>query len=151
MKSASKLLEKLKSTYENDLKSVSDKEAAIKEKIDALTNKALGLKKTYNELNEQRTSIVNKIASLEKQLAGVIQCPKCKHEFTLANDIDVQETRQKLSDERGKEREIEDKITENQNLTMLVFPMGVTLVSKKQKYQRSARRLKVLTIKPNPM
>lgn len=114
MKSASRLLEKLKSTYENDLKSVSDKEAAIKEKIDALTNKVLGLKKTYNELNEQRTSIVNKIASLEKQLAGVIQCPKCKHEFTLANDIDVQETRQKLSDERGKEREIEDKITENQ-------------------------------------
>lgn len=114
MKSASRLLEKLKSTYENDLKSVSDKEAAIKEKIDALTNKALGLKNTYNELNEQRTSIVNKIASLEKQLAGVIQCPKCKHEFTLANDIDVQETRQKLSDERGKEREIEDKITENQ-------------------------------------
>lgn len=114
MKSASRLLEKLKSTYENDLKSVSDKEAAIKEKIDALTNKALGLKNTYNELNEQRTSLVNKIASLEKQLAGVIQCPKCKHEFTLANDIDVQETRQKLSDERGKEREIEDKITENQ-------------------------------------
>lgn len=114
LKSASRLLEKLKSTYENDLKSVSDKEAEIKEMIDALTNKALRLKKTYNELNEQRTSIVNKIASLEKQLAGVIQCPKCKHEFTLADDIDVQETRQKLSDEHGKEREIEDKITENQ-------------------------------------
>lgn len=114
LKSASKLLEKLKSTYEKDMKSVSDKEAEIKVKIDALTSQALKLKKEYNELNEQRSSIVNKIASLEKQLAGVIQCPKCKHEFTLANDIDVQETRKKLSDEKEKEHEVEDKITTNQ-------------------------------------
>lgn len=115
LKSVTKLLEKLKSTYEKDMKSVSNKEAEIKEKIEALTSKALKLKKEYNELNEQRSSIVNKIASLEKQLAGVIQCPKCKHEFTLANDnIDVQETRQKLSDEQDKEQEVEDKITTNQ-------------------------------------
>lgn len=114
LKSALKLLEKLKSTYEKDMKSVSDKEAEIKVKIDALTSQALKLKKEYNELNEQRSSIVNKIASLEKQLAGVIQCPKCKHEFTLANDIDVQKTRKKLSDEKEKEHEVEDKITTNQ-------------------------------------
>lgn len=114
LESASKLLEKLKSTYEKDIKSVSDEESEIKEKIDALASKALKLKKEYNELNEQRSSIVNKIASLEKQLAGVIKCPKCKHEFTLANDIDVHETRQKLSDEQEKEREIENKITLNQ-------------------------------------
>lgn len=114
LKSASKLLEKLKSTYEKDMKSVSDKEAEIKEKIDALTSKALKLKKEYNGLNEQRSNIVSKIASLEKQLAGVIQCPKCKHEFTLANDIDVQETRQKLTDEQKKEHEIEGNIATNQ-------------------------------------
>ena len=114
LKSASKLLEKLKSTYEKDMKSVSDEETEIKKKIDALTNKALKLKKEYNELNEQRSSIVNKIANIEKQLAGVIKCPKCKHEFTLANDIDVQETRQKLADEQEKEREIEDNISTNQ-------------------------------------
>lgn len=114
LKSASKLLEKLKSTYEKDMKSVSDKEVEIKEKIDALTSKALKLKKEYNELNEQRSNIVSKIASLEKQLAGVIQCPKCKHEFTLANDIDVQETRQRLTDEQKKEHEIEGNIATNQ-------------------------------------
>lgn len=114
LKSASKLLEKLKSAYEKDMQSISDKESEIKEKIDALTSKALKLKKEYNELNEQRSSIVNKIAHLEKQLAGVIQCPKCKHEFTLANDIDVKETRMKLSDEQEKEHDVEDKITINQ-------------------------------------
>lgn len=47
-------------------------------------------------------------------MAGVIQCPKCKHEFTLANDIDVKETRMKLSDEQEKEHDVEDKITINQ-------------------------------------
>lgn len=114
LKSASKLLKNLKSTYIQDLKSVSDKETEVKKRIDELTSKALNLKKAYKDLNEQRSSIVNKIASLEKQLAGVIQCPKCKHEFTLANDIDVQETRQELSDEQEKEREVEDKITSNQ-------------------------------------
>ena len=38
------------------------------------------------------------IASLSNQLAGIISCPKCKHEFVLNDKINIDETRKQLKE-----------------------------------------------------
>lgn len=65
------------------------------------------------QLKQQRTRLENDIAVLHKQLAGVITCPKCQHEFTLHNDINVTETKLKLQDREGEVKDIEASIEDN--------------------------------------
>lgn len=55
-------------------------------------------------MKRQRVQTETWIADIQKQLAGVIQCPKCRHEFTLVNNIDIEASRLQLQDY---EREVE--------------------------------------------
>lgn len=56
-------------------------------------------------LQRKRQQIERAIASLHAQLAGVIMCPKCSHEFTLAGDVDIEAVRKQVSE---KQNELED-------------------------------------------
>ena len=67
------------------------------EKINADLNNIQDLRKELSAIREvnmqRRSKTVRNIARLEKQLAGVIVCPKCKHEFLLSEDVDLMESR----------------------------------------------------------
>lgn len=71
------------------------------------------LESTNQGLKTQRINLDKDIAELQKQLAGVIVCPNCKHEFTLAGDIDIAETRQKMQDRQGEVNDILQTIDKN--------------------------------------
>lgn len=65
-----------------------------------LTKLASAVKRLQSKNEEltasQRTKSREK-SKLENQLAGVIQCPKCKHEFTLGENLDIASARADLS------------------------------------------------------
>jgi hypothetical protein len=44
--------------------------------------------------NEDRSKVMAKLAQYQKNLLGVIQCPKCTHEWNPGQNIDVQQQRQ---------------------------------------------------------
>lgn len=50
---------------------------------------------------------------MNAQLAGVIVCPKCKHEFTLSDDVDIDGVRKKLQDRQGEIKDIDNTISDN--------------------------------------
>ncbi len=52
-------------------------------------------------------------ASLENQLAGVIQCPKCKHEFTLHAQLDIEAARKNLKSVQAAIAQIGKDLIEN--------------------------------------
>lgn len=87
----------------------------IKKQIDEMLASIKTLEVENSNLKSQRNRLENDIAYLQKQLAGVITCPKCQHEFTLANNIDVAETRLKLQDREGEVKDIAISIEDNTN------------------------------------
>lgn len=74
-----------------------DKQSKVLEKeISQLRDRLRELKEQTKSFTERRSVVCKSIAALEKQLAGVIECPKCHHEFTLADNIDIEQARAKL-------------------------------------------------------
>ena len=67
-----------------------------------------------SNLRSQRTKLEADIASLQKQLAGIIVCPKCQHEFTLANDVNINEVKLRLQDRNGETQDILQNIEANE-------------------------------------
>jgi len=88
------------------------------EKIDAQINTLLAairaLEADNDGLKKQRGRLEADIANLQKQLAGVIVCPKCQHEFTLAGDVNIHDVRLELQDREGEAKDIADNIRKNQ-------------------------------------
>lgn len=87
-------------------------------KVDAQIKKLLtsikNLETENSKLKQQRNYLETDIASLQKQLAGVIVCPNCQHEFTLAGDINIQEARLMVQDREGEVKDILQTIEQNQ-------------------------------------
>lgn len=76
-----------------------------------------GIKKLESEneqLKRQRTYLETDIASLQKQLAGVIVCPNCQHEFVLEGELDIQQARLRMQDREGEVKDITANIQRNQ-------------------------------------
>lgn len=86
---------------------------SLEAEITKLQDKVRSLKQYSNELSQKRTQANITIANLEKQLAGVIECPKCHHEFVLANNVDVPQTRKDLSVSKQNLEAIEKDIAVN--------------------------------------
>lgn len=55
------------------------------------------LQSKNEELTASQRAKNREKTKLENQLAGVIQCPKCKHEFTLGENLDITSARANLS------------------------------------------------------
>ena len=113
IQNAEKAYLKLQERFQKFQSNYDAKSEKINKQINNLLDSIKQLEKTNDELKAQRKQLELDIASLQKQLAGVIICPKCQHEFTLANNIDVASTRRKLQDREGEIADIGESITDN--------------------------------------
>jgi len=113
---AQAVFDKVKTGYDKFQTGYDAKADKIQKKIDKLSQDIKKLTEENQQLNEQHSSLVKDIAEAEKQLAGVITCPKCSHEFTLAGDIDIHATRLRLQDRQGEVKDVEDTINENNKI-----------------------------------
>lgn len=68
----------------------------LKEQMQSLSDQIKAIRKDQEDIQTKRNELNRSIANLQKILAGVITCPKCKHEFVLGGNIDVDEAREKL-------------------------------------------------------
>lgn len=105
--------DKLQSKYKTFESTFDTKYQKVTDKINKLLDDVRNLESTNQGLKIQRINLDKDIAELQKQLAGIIVCPNCKHEFTLAGNIDITETRQKMQDRQGEVNDILQTIDKN--------------------------------------
>ena len=105
--------DKLQGKYKTFESTFDTKYQKVTDKINKLLDDVRNLESTNQGLKTQRINLDKGIAELQKQLAGVIVCPNCKHEFTLAGDIDIAETRKKMQDRQGEVNDILQTIDKN--------------------------------------
>lgn len=106
--------EKLLKQHEKFQENFKKKSTKIENQINELLDSIKKLDAENSNLRSQRTKLEADIASLQKQLAGIIVCPKCQHEFTLANDIDINEVKLRLQDRNGETQYILQNIEANE-------------------------------------
>lgn len=106
--------DKLLKQYEKIQEDFDKKSTKAEEKINMLLSSVNKLETDNSRLRTQRVQLEADIADLQKQLAGVIVCPKCQHEFTLANDIDINDVKLKLQDRKGESQDILNSIETNE-------------------------------------
>lgn len=82
----------------------------IEETISSLTKKVRKLEAENADNRSANLQYDRQIAALNKQLAGVITCPKCGHEFSLSEDVNIEEVRDTLADLEGVKSENEERI-----------------------------------------
>lgn len=111
--------EKEYSTTSAELKAKLDKNNAnSQECAEHLEKLAKAVKRLRNKAdsltNDERTK-KREAASLENQLAGVIQCPKCKHEFVLNAQLDIEAARKNLKSLQSTIEQIGKDLVANSN------------------------------------
>lgn len=116
-----KELAKIKKGYDDAKEKFSVFEARFGSATSELKEDMKKLKESMNELqaeqtniNKNRQNIERMLASLNGQLAGVISCPKCSHEFTLAGDIDIELVRTQVKQSEVEIAKYEAKFEDNQ-------------------------------------
>ena len=119
-KEAQSSLDKLLAAYatlETDhttaLQQIDSDSSKVKEQIDKLSKEVKGLMAKSDELEEKRKKLNRSIAGINNQLAGVIQCPKCKHEFLLSDEADVTKLKAQLTELNAKLTDLKEEIDEN--------------------------------------
>lgn len=92
--------EEVYSTTSAELQSKLDKNSSNRkecaEHLEKLVKAVTRLRNKADSLNNDERTKKREATSLENQLAGVIQCPKCKHEFTLNAQLDIEAARKDL-------------------------------------------------------
>ena len=84
----------------------------LENEIAELRNQVSKLRTQSRDLAQKRSTTNQAIATLEKQLAGVIECPKCHHEFVLSGNMNVEDARAKLASRQVELKDIEADIEE---------------------------------------
>ena len=100
----------IKESNQKECDNIDQQSKKIEDEIVQLRDKAIKLRNESSELMKARSTFSQSIAILEKQLAGVIECPKCHHEFTLVNDMDVTKARMELAQNKTSLKETEADI-----------------------------------------
>lgn len=85
----------------------------VSAQIKALLDKVKELGERNNKLRVHGRDVKNNIGTIQAQLAGVITCPKCKHEFTLDADSDVDSLKRDLAALTDEQKRIEAEIASN--------------------------------------
>ena len=83
-------LQQQKTDNEKNREKCAERIEKLKKTVKRLQNKA-------DQLSTDQRSKTRLKSDLENQLAGVIQCPKCKHEFTLGAELNIASARQNLA------------------------------------------------------
>lgn len=68
----------------------------LKDQMKEFADKIKVIRSEQEDIQSKRNRLNRSIADLQKVLAGVIVCPKCKYEFVLNNQIDIDDAREKL-------------------------------------------------------
>lgn len=89
------------------------KSEKIQAKINDIDANIKSVEDSIKSLRSQKQNLEKDVATLNAQLAGVIVCPKCKHEFTLSDDVDIDDVRKKLQDRQGEIKDIDNTISDN--------------------------------------
>lgn len=87
--------------------------AECTEHLEKLSKAVKRLQNKADSLNGDERTKKREAASLENQLAGVIQCPKCKHEFTLHAQLDIEAARKNLKSVQAAIAQIGKDLIEN--------------------------------------
>ena len=104
----------VQSMYEKFQKDFDAKQESIKQHIEDIQLAVQKLEADNVLLNNERMRYVNDIADINKQLAGVIVCPKCQHEFSLAvKNINTEDLKSALQDRQKKILDIESALNAN--------------------------------------
>mgnify|MGYP003304368377 CR=1 FL=1 len=90
------LLDALKAEFNVKIDNINSREVEIEIKLKKLAETIAAIRQEEKELNNKRSVVLAEVAQLEAQLAGIIQCPKCKHEFMLDKNMDVDQVRQEF-------------------------------------------------------
>lgn len=98
--------------FSNDYDNKSDK---IQKQIDKMAKSIKDLDQANSNLKQWRIKLEDEIAKLHQQLAGIIICPQCKHEFTLQNEVNIEEARLQLQDRQGDVQDVLQTIAKNDN------------------------------------
>ena len=104
---------KLKTKYDKFMETYGTKSEKIQAKINDIDANIKSVEDSIKSLRSQKQSLEKDVATLNAQLAGVIVCPKCKHEFTLSDDVDIDGVRKKLQDRQGEIKDIDNTISDN--------------------------------------
>ena len=102
----------INASNEVKFKRIDAKAQKLEEEIIELRSQVRKLKAEENGLMQERSKINTAIANMEKQLAGVIECPKCHYEFTLGNNLNVDDARHQLSGYKTQLKDVEKSIVE---------------------------------------
>lgn len=114
LESAKNAQQKLSEKYAKFQTDFDKKSSTVEQNIAWLLEAIKKLENENDQLKRQRTQLETDIASLQKQLAGVIVCPNCKHEFVLEGELDIQQARLRMQDREGEVKDITANIQRNQ-------------------------------------
>lgn len=114
LESAKNAQQKLSEKYAKFQTDFDKKSSTVEQNIAWLLEVIKKLENEDDQLKRQRTQLETDIASLQKQLAGVIVCPNCKHEFVLEGELDIQQARLRMQDREGEVKDITANIQRNQ-------------------------------------
>lgn len=103
-------LQKEHEEFENGFQSRYEEVSA---QIQQLLDQVKQLEDKNKQLRSRGLAIKNNIGTIQTQLAGVVTCPKCKHEFTLNADEDVASLKQSLTSLQSEQTQIETDIAKN--------------------------------------
>ena len=120
--------------------------ASLKADMQQLSKSIEALQDEQDQLNRQRRQIERSISSLDAQLAGVIVCPKCSHEFTLRGDLDINIARKQLS-EKQNELTVTGKAVENKNKQ--IEDLTVQSRDKRKEYNSLSEQKTVMSAEVN--
>lgn len=67
------------------------------DRLAKLSSSVKSIQRKGEKLDADQSAKRREKSELEKQLAGVIVCPKCKHEFTFDDGVDIAEARKNLN------------------------------------------------------
>lgn len=113
LSNASRALSRITKQYTMFEDSYATESIELKNTMHKLANDIEALQQEQTNLQRNRQTVERTIATLESQLAGVIACPKCHHEFTLAGNVNIDEVRVNIKENGNKLTAIQQKIELN--------------------------------------
>lgn len=132
-----KSFDNTKAQFDQFEASYNEQSSALKHEMQQLKNSIEQLQNEQIQLQRKRQLIERSIASLQAQLAGVITCPKCSHEFTLAGDIDIKDVRQQVSSKQTELDDTKQDVEDNGNRVEELAEQGR---NKRQEYNALAEK-----------
>ena len=146
LKEAEKLVAEFKATDFSEAKK--GYELRIKSKF----NTVLSEEEKVEKIKGQETQILKFIQKIEVTLSGIITCPKCKHEFVLEEDVDVNEERKKIKEANALKETLE-KSKESNNKTIAkikedikLIEEAVSAINKNEEHENKAKNLLISAI-----